>query len=133
MLLHFVIAYHLAYSDADRILAMHWLAFPLRGRDVIIPRSPTNTRFVMPNRLRTCVTMLVNAFGSAVLPGKTSLSAGPCGDELIEADVPHGAEHCRDIPMRQASLDLHRASITDERPSAGEPIFDDGEQIVWQV
>lgn len=43
---------------------------------VIMPRSPTNTTFVMPNRLRTCATMRVNAFGSAVLPGNTSTAIG---------------------------------------------------------
>ena len=37
---------------------------------------------------------------------ETTLPARPCGDELIESDVSHGAEHSRDIPMRQASVTL---------------------------
>jgi len=64
---------------------------------------------------------------------EASFATGPCGDELIESDVSHRAEYSRDIPMRYASVNLHGASITDERSSSGEPIFDDGEQIVWQV
>ena len=64
---------------------------------------------------------------------ETTLPARPCGDELIESDVSHGAEHSRDIPMRQASVNLHRASFTDERLPRGKSILDDGEQIVRQV
>ena len=35
--------------------------------------------------------------------------------------------------MRQAALNGHRATIADERLSRGQPIFDDGEQIVRQI
>ena len=35
--------------------------------------------------------------------------------------------------MRQASLDLQGASITDKRLPVGETIFYDGEEIIWQV
>ena len=64
---------------------------------------------------------------------EASLTTRPCRDELIETDVSHRAEHSGDIPMRQASMNGHRAAITDERLSCGQPIPDDGEQIVRQV
>ena len=35
--------------------------------------------------------------------------------------------------MRQAALNGHRATIADERLSRGQPILDDGEQIVRQI
>ena len=43
---------------------------------MIIPRSPTITASVMPNVPRTTSTAWTNAFGSAVLPGKTRTAAG---------------------------------------------------------
>jgi len=64
---------------------------------------------------------------------EASFAAGSRGDELIKSDVPHGAEHSCDIPMRQASVNLHRASLTDERASADEPIFDDGERSALSI
>ena len=35
--------------------------------------------------------------------------------------------------MRQAAFDGHRAAVADERLSCGQPILDDGKQIVRQV
>ena len=60
-------------------------------------------------------------------------SAGDHCDELIEPEVSHLAEHSGDIPMRQASMNGHRVAIADEQLSLGQPIPDDGEQIVRQV
>ena len=44
--------------------------------EVIIPRSPTMTRWGSPNWWRTTSTMSLNAAGSAVLPGKTRMATG---------------------------------------------------------
>ncbi len=35
--------------------------------------------------------------------------------------------------MRQAAFEGHRAAVADERLSRGQPILDDGEQIVRQI
>ena len=44
--------------------------------EVIIPRSPTMTRWVRPKFFRTTSTISLKATGSAVLPGKTLIATG---------------------------------------------------------
>jgi hypothetical protein len=43
---------------------------------VIMPRSPTITRSVSPNLVRTTCTASMNAVGSPVLPSKTRIATG---------------------------------------------------------
>ena len=63
-----------------------------------------------------------------------AITTRPCCDELIEPDVPHGARHSGDIPLRQAWMIGQRSAAADERLSRGQPISDDGEQIQsWQA
>jgi len=63
-----------------------------------------------------------------------AITTRPCCDELIEPDVPHGARHSGDIPLRQAWMIGQRSAVADERLSRGQPISDDGEQIQsWQA
>ena len=43
---------------------------------VSMPRSPTSTTFVIPNRSLTLVTWLATVVGSPVLPANTSIATG---------------------------------------------------------
>ncbi len=54
-----------------------------------------------------------------------AITTRPCCDELIEPDVPHGARHSGDIPLRQAWMIGQRSAAADERLSRGQPISDD--------
>ena len=46
-----------------------------------MPRSPTSTTRVIPNRSLTLVTWLATVMGSPALPAKTSMAAGmPSGE-----------------------------------------------------
>ncbi len=54
-------------------------------------------------------------------------------DTLVQPDVPKRSQHCRNIAVRQAAFDGHGATVTDERLLAGEPLLDDGEQIIGKV
>ena len=76
----------------------------------------------------------MSEFIAAALPENTSTATGlPRTDHLIQPDVPKRSQHCRNIAVRQAGFDGQRAAITDELLLAGEPLPDDGEQIIWQV
>lgn len=64
---------------------------------------------------------------------KTSLPRQPRTDHQIQPDVPKRSQHCLNIAMRQAAFDGHPATVTDDRLLVGEPLPDDGEQIIGQV